>query len=166
MLGALLGYTFHVIMGLPLLLTFFCVGIACSILGILFEKVAVRPVLKSEGTLAWIISTVAVGIVIRNMSNSIWGSTPLPFPSIFSQDPFFFIGIGITPQAIFTFILAMAIIVSLAWFQSRTIIGKSLRAVAFDSTSAELVGINTRLMITLSFIGTISIIGRGACFER
>jgi branched-chain amino acid transport system permease protein len=152
MLGALLGYTFHVILRLPLLLTFFCVGIVCSTLGILFEKIAVRPVLKSEGTLAWIISTVAVGIVIRNMANSIWGSTPLPFPSFFSQDPFFFMGIGITPQAIFTFILAMAIIMSLAWFQARTVLGKSIRAVAFDKTSAELVGINTRLIITLSFI--------------
>ena len=159
MLGALLGYTFHVLLGLPILLTFFLVGAVCSILGIVFNKVAVQPVLKAEGSLAWIISTVAVAIVIRNMADSIWGSTPLPFPPLFSQTPIFFKGIGITPQALFTFFVAMAIILSLAWFQTRTIIGKAIRAVAFDKTSAELVGINTRLIIILSFIISFSLSG-------
>ena len=159
MLGALLGYTFHGLLELPVLLTFFLVGAVSSVLGYIFNKVAVQPVLKAEGSLAWIISTVAVAIVIRNMADSIWGSTPLPFPPLFSQDPFFFKGIGITPQALFTFFFAMAIILSLAVFQTRTIIGKAIRAVAFDKTSAELVGINTRLIIILSFIISFSLSG-------
>jgi branched-chain amino acid transport system permease protein len=159
MLGALIGHTFHVLLGLPILLTFFLVGAVCSILGILFNKVVVQPVLKVEGSLSWIISTVAAAIIIRNMADSIWGTIPLPFPPLFSQDPFFFRGIGITPQALFTFFVAMTIILSLALLQTRTIIGKAIRAVAFDKVSAELVGINSKLIIILSFIISFSLSG-------
>ena len=159
MLGALLGFTFHVTLKLPVSPTFFLVGAVCSIIGFLFDKVAIQPVIKSENSLAWIISTVAAGIVIRNMANCVWGSTPHPFPPLFSQDPFFIREIGITPQAVFTFFLSMAIILSLALFQSRTILGKSIRAVAFDKTSAELVGINTKLIVLLSLIISFSLSG-------
>jgi len=159
MLGALLGYTFHIALKLPLLWTFLVVGVLCGVFGILFERFAVRPVLKSRSSLGWIISTVAVGIVVRNSANYFWGTSPLPFPSIFNEAPFFVKGIGITPQALFTFFIAMAIIICLDVFQTRTIVGKAIRAVAFDRISAELVGINTKKTVILSFIISFSLSG-------
>ena len=54
--------------------------------GVAVEKVAIRSALKSKSE-GWILATIAVGIIMKNVSENIWGKEDVPFPSPLPQIP-------------------------------------------------------------------------------
>ena len=75
MLGAVLTFAFAKLLGWPMLLAIALALLLCAAYGLLVEFVAVRP-FASRGSDAWLMSTVALGIVLDNLVMFSFGKEP------------------------------------------------------------------------------------------
>ncbi|UFJ42199.1 branched-chain amino acid ABC transporter permease [Brevibacillus humidisoli] len=167
MVGALLGLTSLGAMTtsgmnvyLAILLTIIVVAAAMGVLGWGLERTAIRP-LQHFLSIGWILSTVAVSIMLRNIAMLIWGRNVIPFPSPFGSDVYRIGGVGITQHELFVAVCAILIMVCLFFFLNKSLLGKALAAVAFNSEAASLMGINPRLMAVLAFALSSALAGIG-----
>ena len=118
--------------------------------GLAVERVAVRPALqsKSEG---WILATIAVGIIVKNVSENIWGKDDVPFPSPLPQVP---IQIGqafVMPMEILIVAGALFLMLLVEGFNRFTLMGRAFVATADDRDAAGLMGIDTAKIIAGSY---------------
>lgn len=115
------------------------------------EQVAIRP-LKSWHSIGWILSTVAVAMIVRNVAMLIWGRDVLAAPSPFGRAILDLGLFRIRYQEIFILVAAVIIMALLYIFLKKSLLGKALEAVAFNRDAASLMGINPRLMVAIAFI--------------
>ena len=115
MLGGVFGSMFTLKLGMPLLVGFLLTLLCCAIIGIITEIVAVRPVLKSLDQHLYVLSTLAVALMIQQVAAIKWGTEPQPFPRVFG------IGSGIWDEKFWLPVAACAItIVALEYLYRRT----------------------------------------------
>lgn len=131
-----------------------------GILGVLLYFTAVRPFFGHAG-LAWVMSTIGFGIIIQNTALAIWGPTSMAMPSPLGDEVIRIGGAGVLPQEIFILAVTAAIMVGLDWTLRRTKIGKAVRAVAQNKTTATLMGINVPAIVVLAFVISSSLAGLG-----
>lgn len=158
MLGAMLGFTFYVSWGLNIFITLFLVIVVVFIFAALMEQVSVHPFVMA-GSFVWIMSTLAVGMLMINGAQLIWGREPLPFPSSLGRKAVKIFDIGIYPQELLIIGAALLIMILLELFYKKTLTGKALRATAFNMDTAALMGINTTFIAILSYAFSGSIAG-------
>jgi branched-chain amino acid transport system permease protein len=150
MLGAVLT-----IMGMDAGLPFAAaalVSIAVScVFGILLERFAVRPFARSSASIGWMLTTIAVGIMLEALVTMQFGgfSRPLPSPGVSRAISIF--GAGVYPQELLIPVFAVAVMLGFGWMQKKTLIGRAMQAVAFDRNAAALMGINVNGMFAFSF---------------
>jgi len=150
MLGAMLGFTCYVWWGLNIFLSLFLVIVFIFLFAVLMERISVHPFVMA-GSYVWIMSTLAVGMLMINGAQLIWGREPLPFPSSLGKTAIKFSGIGIYPQELLIIAAALLIMILLEVFYKKTLTGKALRATAFNLDMAALMGINTTFISLLSY---------------
>jgi branched-chain amino acid transport system permease protein len=150
MLGAMLGLTLHAWWGLPLIPTILCSVVALAGFTIVVERISVRPFLSAE-SMSWVLSTLAVGIMVENAAQIVWGREAMPFPPAVAGEPLRWLGMGIYPQELLIIGASFVLMVALDVFYQRAVMGKALRATAFDLDVASLMGINVSLMASLAF---------------
>ena len=84
MLGALVGLTLVGHMSywlmLPLVLVF------GALQGVVVERIGVQPTLKSKSEFGWIMTTISLAIIFKNVAENIWGHDDLTFPSPLPQE--------------------------------------------------------------------------------
>lgn len=150
MLGGLVMVFLHVAAGIPLLLAFPLTIIIVTLVGILLDRLAIRPI-RQPSVLTLIIATIAASIIIKGIAMFIWGKDPFDLPAFSGRTPIHFLGAIIQPQYfwIIGFLIITAILLTL--FFDKTIIGKAMSACADNPDAASLVGINVNRMILLSF---------------
>ncbi len=119
--------------------------------GIVVELVAIRPAIKTGSEFGWIMSTIALGIIFRNVAENLWGRDDLPFPSPLPTAPLTLFGIHVLPMELLVIVGAILLMLLVELFNRRTIYGKAVVATASDRPAAGLMGINTGLVITFSF---------------
>ena len=158
MLGAVLGYTFAVTLGWPLLLAAITALAACALVGAVIERTLVRP-FAERGSNAWLMATVAGGIVLDNLVLFTFGKEPRGFPSVLAMKPVQIFGAGVYPLQLVIPVAGIAIAILLQVVFSRTRIGKSLLAVVQNPDAAKLMGINVRLAVTVSFMISTALAG-------
>ncbi len=150
MLGAVLGYTLGVRYGLPMPVAFLLALVGCALFGILIERILVRPFVQ-RGSNAWLMATVAGGIVLDNVVLFTFGKEPRSFPSDLATRPIDIGGVGVFPLQIIIPIVGIGIAVAL-WFVTRhTRQGKALLAVVQNSDAAKLMGIDVNRMIVATY---------------
>jgi branched-chain amino acid transport system permease protein len=152
MVGAIVGLTMETKFHLPYLGATVGAAIAGVFLGLLLEYAAVRRALRTGSTATWILATVALGIILRNAAERIWGTDDLPFPAPFGSEPIIIAGVRILPQEVLVIVVASLIMGALELFRRRSAYGKAITAVASDRDTAALMGINVGRVMTLSFI--------------
>src|ERR1700712_2946882 len=147
-LGALFGLSLVPFTGywlmIPLVLVF---GFA---LGAVVERLAVRPAVKIKSEYGWIMATIALGIIFRNLAENIWGRDDLKFPSPLPEAPLSFLGVNMLPMEVAVVVGALAMMLAVELFNRRSIYGKAVVATSNDIDAAGLMGINTKRVITLS----------------
>ncbi len=111
-----------------------------GLLGMLTERVAVRPVLKAH-LLVPMMTTLGIGLIFRNVVELIFGSGTLPFPSFTGGGYISFGDLQISKSAIVTLIFAVITLAAFLSFLKFTKMGFAIRAVAQDMTAARLMGI-------------------------
>lgn len=139
--------------GLPLFVAMLTAIIVNMIFGILLERIAVRPLLKISGSHGWLVSTLGAGIILQAVATMIWGSQAYAFPEIIFQtsDVIQFASARISLQYVLIIVAAVMIMILLEMLMERTLWGRAMKATAYDTEYAQLVGINTKVVAMVSF---------------
>ena len=158
MLGAVLGYTFAVRLGWPLPLAFAMALTLCALFGLVVERTLVRP-FAERGSNAWLMATVAGGIVLDNAVLFTFGKEPRGFPSLLAQKPVELFGTGVFPLQLVIPLVGIGVAVALQLAFNRTRPGKALLAVVQNKDAARLMGIDVRRAIAFSFALSTALAG-------
>ncbi|WP_333903639.1 branched-chain amino acid ABC transporter permease [Achromobacter insolitus] len=152
MLGAVLTYTFAQTLGWPLTPALLVALALCALYGLVVERLAVRP-FASRGSNAWLMSTVALGIVLDNIVMFTFGKEPRSLPSPLAQAPLEISGLslGIYPLQLLIPVVGLALAAALHTFSHRTRWGVALLAVVQNPSAARLMGIPVRHAIMAAF---------------
>ena len=125
MLGAVLGYTFAVTLGWPLPLAIAMSLLMCALFGLVIERTLVRPFVD-RGSNAWLMATVAGGIVLDNLVLFTFGKEPRRFPAVLSSNPIEIFGAGVYPLQLVIPIVGLAIAFALQVADSANAPGQGL----------------------------------------
>jgi len=134
--------------------------IAGVILAGVVEEVSVRPVLKAN-LLIPMMTTLGMGLVIRNIVQLKYGTGTWPFPS-FAGSGYFTIGsLQIARAAVVTLVVAIVALVAFGAFLRFTKPGFAIRVVAQDMTAARLMGVpvNRTILAVYGAGGAMGVIG-------
>jgi branched-chain amino acid transport system permease protein len=125
-----------------------------GILGVLLYLLAVRPFAGKPG-MSWVMSTIGFGIILTSLGLALWGPAQIVVPSPVGDEVIRIGGVGIRPQEILMFVVAVVVMVAIDWVMRRTMIGKAMRAVAHNQRVASLMGINvTAVMVGAFFLSS------------
>jgi branched-chain amino acid transport system permease protein len=141
MAGAVIAYATVVGLGWPFPLALAITLVAAAAFGVLIERVAVRPFFQAASP-AWLLSTIACGIIAENVAMLAFGKDARAFPSPFTRAPILVGGAGFYPQEILVPLVGLVLMALVQAFYHRTPYGKQLKAVAFDPEAAGLMGIH------------------------
>ena len=152
MVGAYMSHCATAYLGLPAWVSVIIAMIVCTLLGVVIEAAAYKP-LRKAGSLAVLITAIGVSYLLQNVALLIWGSNPKAFTSIvpFGAIKLFDGELTITPESILTVIACVIIMIALTIFTKKSKMGKGMRAVSEDKDAAELMGINVNVTISVTF---------------
>ena len=124
----------------------------CTLLGIVVEKLAYKP-LRQALSLAVLITAIGVSYFLQNTALLLWTSNPKVFPSVVGRGAVQLFGgqLSISHVTIVTIVSCLVIMTALSWFVGRTRMGKAMRACSEDKGAALLMGINVNATISLTF---------------
>ncbi len=147
MLGGVLGSLFILRMGLPPIFGFVATLAVCAAVGVVTEFVAVRPVLGKLEQHLYVLSTLALTLMIQQVTAVEWSTEPQPFPRLFG------IGGGGPLDEKFWLPLAAcaAVFAGLEFLYRRTLIGHAFLAIAEDNYAARALGLPERDLRVVSF---------------
>jgi branched-chain amino acid transport system permease protein len=149
---------------LPPLLSILLAMIVCTVLGMVIERLAYKP-LRQAPSLAVLITAIGVSYFLQNMALLLWTSNPKVFPNVFEltsvdeegnevvqNSVSLFSGkLTISYVTIVTIVACIVIMLALTWFTGNTKLGKAMRACSEDKGAAQLMGINVNATISLTF---------------
>ena len=133
-------------------------------IGALIEICFIRWLDQPSG-LRLIMITIGVSILLRESALHIWGESIRSLPYFYGNEisTFSFGNIQVSPQVLWVLLTCLIMIVVLSLFFKLTPIGREMRACAANRTAALLCGINTRNMVTLSFMLSAGIGALAGC---
>ena len=152
MVGAYIIYVVSTMQKLPLWVGILASVVGCTVLGMLIERLAYKP-LRGAQSLAVLITAIGVSYFLQNAALLIFGSSPKSFTSIVNMKPLSLFGgsLVISWEAITTMVVSILIMIALTVFINKSKQGKAMRAVSEDRDAAQLMGINVNRTITLTF---------------
>lgn len=152
MLGAVLTYSFAVTLGWPMGAAVVLALALCALYGLLVEFAAVRPFVKRNSD-AWLMATVALGIVLDNLVMFTYGKEPRSLPSPLAQTPLQVggLGLGVYPLQVLIPLVGLALAALLHTVSKRTRWGTAMLAVVQNRSAARLMGIPIRRVVALAF---------------
>lgn len=129
--------------------------------GVMVERLAVRPALKAAGSLGWVISTLGFGILLQGIAAKLFGSQALPFPEMLfrASDVVSVGGQPLSLQYAAIFVVSVAMIGVLELLMRRTVLGSAVRAVAQDAELGEVQGLPVKWIVSGSFIASSVLAG-------
>lgn len=152
MLGAVLCFTFAQTYGMPMALAIVLALMLCAVYGVVVERLAVRP-FASRGSNAWLMSTVALGIVLDNIVMHTFGREPrsLPSPLVSAPIDLAGVGLGVYPLQLLIPVIGLLLAAALHTVARRTRWGVALLAVVQNRDAARLMGIPISRAIAVAF---------------
>jgi branched-chain amino acid transport system permease protein len=149
MLGGMVTVAFSAA-GIPLPLAALCAVVLTVGVGVALYRLAVEPA-RGASPVALIIITIGASILIRGVAQIVFDKQFHKLPAFSGDAPFIVFGATILPQSLWVMGGAAIIVVVLHAFFERTILGKAVLATAANRLAARLVGIDTKVIMTLSF---------------
>jgi branched-chain amino acid transport system permease protein len=128
--------------------------------GLALEKFAVEPA-RNASVVTLIIITIGASILIRGIAQLIWDKRYHALPPFTGDTPIVVGGATILPQSLWVLGVTVLIVLALRHFFGRTLLGKAMLATANNRLAAQLVGINVRLVLFVSF-GLSALLGAAA----
>lgn len=152
MVGAYVSFFATTSAGFPPLVSVLLSVIVCTVLGVVIERLAYKP-LRQATSLAVLITAIGVSYLLQNLALLLWKSNPRVFPSVAGDGsiPLFGGKLSITHVVLLTIIISVVIMVALTLFTGHTKMGKAMRACSEDKDAAQLMGISVNATISLTF---------------
>ncbi|MDD7114757.1 MAG: branched-chain amino acid ABC transporter permease [Lachnospiraceae bacterium] len=152
MIGSFLGLVFVQGLGMPIYVAFPLAAVATAIVGIFIERVAYRPIrMHGADALAVLIAALGVSIFLENFAQLVWGTETHSYVQQIQKKTYNFGGITLSNIQIGVIILCIALMLILYLVVNKTKIGVAMRATSQSIVSAQLMGINTEKIISLTF---------------
>jgi branched-chain amino acid transport system permease protein len=143
--------------GVPLPLAIIVAVIATAVVGLVMEKAVIEPAQNAE-VVTLIIITIGASLTVRGLVQIWLGKGTHSLPAFSGDTPIMLLGASLLPQSLWVLGVTLAIVGALAWFFGRTLLGKAMLATSHNKLAAQLVGINTRRVLLLSF-GLAALLG-------
>lgn len=125
--------------------------ITCTILGILIEKIAYKPLRKAGSPLAVLITAIGVSYLLENLALLVFGSNPVIFTSLVPLSTVQAGAFSIPGTTVVSIIVSFILVFLLQIFIGKTQPGQAMLAVAQDRDAASLMGISVNKTISLTF---------------
>jgi branched-chain amino acid transport system permease protein len=126
--------------------------IVCTVLGIVIERLAYKP-LRGASSLAVLISAIGMSYLLQNSALLLWTSNPKVFPPVVGDGTVKLFGgqLSISVIALVAVAAGVVVMVGLTTFTGKTKMGKAMRACSEDKGAAQLMGINVNFTISMTF---------------
>jgi len=137
--------------GLPLPLAFLATcALAVAVLGWGFKRGIADPLLKS-GLMPIVVATIGLAIALRNGVRAGYSAQAFPFPSLFPDKVYQLAGVALSLADVGTLALALVLVLGTQAFLARTVTGRAMQAVAQNTESATVLGIDVPRMVFYTF---------------
>ena len=151
MIGAYVAYVSISTLNLSPLFAVLIAVVTCTLLGILIERVAYKP-LRNSSPLTVLITAIGVSYLLQNIALLIFGSKAVNFTSVVSLPAFEIVpGLTVTGETAVTIAVSVVIMAALMIFINHTKAGQAMLAVSEDRGAAQLMGVNVNGTISLTF---------------
>jgi branched-chain amino acid transport system permease protein len=150
MLGAVLCHVLFVGMHWPFVAAALIALLGCALWGFVVERIAVRPFV-ARGSNAWLMATVALGILLDNSVMALFGKEPRALPSSLADEPWVIGNMGVFPLQLIIPIVALGLAGLVHLGMQRTGLGLKLRAAVDNPDAARLMSIDVTRLIALTF---------------
>ncbi len=150
MVGAVLGYTFCITWGMPWLLAATLSLVLCALYGLAIERFLVRP-FHSRGSEAWLMATVAGGLLMDNLVMFTFGKEPRRFTLEAVSHRLEIAGTGVDAMQLIIPLVVAVIVIALMLVRRYTRLGKVLGASVQNPAAARMMGIPVNRVVAVSF---------------
>lgn len=124
--------------------------VVSALLGMAIERIAYKP-LRKGSRLAPLLSAIGISFILSNSCAWLFGTHSRKFDYPFDNTAISIGGVVITPHQIMVLIVAVVMMILLKLFIDKTKMGKAMRATSLDGETAKLMGINSDMIISLTF---------------
>ncbi len=152
MMGAFVGYALTTFLGIGFIPSLLLSMVACSILGVVIEKIAYKP-MRNSSRIAVLITAIAVSLFLQYTMVYFVGPETRTFPNVLQSNKitFFDGNVILDVKNIYIFVITVVLMLTLQYVVRKTKVGKAMRAVSLDKDAAELMGINVNKIISYTF---------------
>ena len=152
LIGAFVCYTARTGWGLPLWACFLCAMAAGAILGLLIERVALRPLI-GQPILGVIMMTIALSVILLGLVTLVWGAIAKVYePRLFPANPVQLGDIVIRQEYLWGFVTVVVLLILFTYFFRHTTAGLAMRATSEDHQLARGTGIRVKSVFAQSWI--------------
>lgn len=143
--------------GVPLPLAIIIAVVVTGAIGVMMEKVVIEPARDAQ-VVTLIIITIGASLTIRGLVQIFLGKGTHALAPFSGDTPIQFLGASLLPQSLWVLGVTLLVVGALAWFFGRTMLGKAMLATSNNRLAAQLVGIDTKRVLLLSF-GLAALLG-------
>ena len=162
MIGGYVSFCAMFYLGLPSIVAVLMAVVVCTVLGIVIERLAYKP-LRSAPSLAVLITAIGVSYFLQNSALLIWKAAAKTYPPVVAGAVQLFNGqLTISYISLLTIAACIVIMLALTTFVSKSKMGKAMRAVSEDMDAARLMGINVNSTISFTFAVGSALAGIGS----
>jgi len=151
MIGGYVSFCAMFYLGLPNIVAVLMAVVVCTVLGIVIERLAYKP-LRSAPSLAVLITAIGVSYFLQNSALLIWKAAARSYPPVVTGSVKIFGGkLTVSYISLLTISACVIIMIALTLFVSKSKMGKAMRACSEDKAAAQLMGINVNATISATF---------------
>lgn len=150
MVGAYAGFFATAVFKMPFIPALVIAMVISAIIGMLIEKLAYRP-LRHAPKIAVLITAIGVSLFLEYGGMLLVSPQPRTFPAVFPAQSYTFSGLVVNSQQIIILAVSVALMIILTYVVNKTMTGKAMRAVSYDTDAARLMGIDVDKTISLTF---------------
>jgi len=154
MFGTFICFTLLAKAGLPLAAVLILAVPIGGLLGVVTERITIRP-LQSAPPINALIATIGLWMIFHHGAGWIWGYDPVRFPSLFSSDPLNIFGTRVAENSLGIIGVSLLVVAVLYLFFEYTRTGVAMRAASMNRRAAQLMGVNVnRVSLTAWCLAT------------
>jgi len=160
MIGAYIGFAATTYANLGFFPALIISMVACSVLGMIIEKIAYKP-LRNSSKIAVLITAIGMSLLLEYTMMFFVGAEVRSYPKVLSDASFTIANVVINMQQILIVLTSIALMIILQFIVKKTKIGKAMRAVSADKDAAQLMGIKVDSTISYTFAIGSALAGAG-----
>lgn len=160
LIGSYVGLTLLTTYQLPTWLAVLATLLFCTLLGVLIERVVLRPFI-GEPVLSVIMASLGLDYVLRGLSLTTWGPQLRNYPPIFGSHTLHFGQLYVEPVYLWSLIISVILLILFTLFFRYTVTGIAIRAAADDQSAAQSMGISVKVVLAVTWAIAAVVAGVG-----